>query len=196
MRSQFLEVCGEILAQTSKNGPLNMKIRTTLKAGQFHTAWWPASQIKITHAVGKKVVVSIPRWLAQKEALNANSIVAPMREADKQTLVQLHQRLFYIEEKILDQAERRHGSHGPKADDLRAGIATARSEVETAIDNYPMPKFSIPILAQKVKRIETAVKALVNAGPQPPKSKDEEEELKRLRSEPSRAASKPRRARR
>lgn len=177
MRSLNLEVCGQVLAKSSSNGPLNMKIRTTLKSGQFHTAWWPASQIKILHHEDDRVVVQIPRWLAQKEALNANSIVAPLKDRDKKVLAELGHRLYYIEERILDKAERRHGDHGQKAAELRSAIATARSEVETAIDSYPMPKLSLPILGQKVARIETAVKALVNAGPQPPLSKKTKEEL-------------------
>ena len=154
-----------------------MRIRITLKSGQFHTTWWPASQIKILHHDKDKVVFEIPRWLAQKEALNINSIVPPMTEADKKTLDEMKQRLYYIGDRVLDQAERRFKTKYPKGDEIRAAIVTVATEVDTALENFPIPKLSIPILNQKVSRIETAVKALVN-GPQPPSKSKKDDEVK------------------
>lgn len=171
-----------------------MKIRTKLKGGQFHTTWWPASQITIHNHHNDLVVFSVPRWLASKEALNPNSIIPPLSANDKTILAQLGSRLFYIEERILDQAERRHGDHGKKADQLRAEIAQVRAKVDAQIESFPFPNDSIAMLNLDVNRIERAVKSLVNRH-RPPSRDEEDEELKRPASA-SRSSKPQQRARR
>lgn len=181
MRSTDLEVCGQLLAKHQTTGPVSMRIRTKLKGGQFHTTWWPASQITIKHHKDDQVVFTVPRWLAAKEALNPNLIVPPLAPEDKTFIAQLASRLFYIEERVLDQALRRHSSRPEKgadetkakqfqrtfdglekkAKDLRSIIAAASTEVQTAHDNFPFPVQSLGMLKLKVVRIETAVKNLV-----------------------------------
>lgn len=180
MQNELL-ACGQLVWAEG----LSMRIKTRLRSGQFHNAFWPVSRIRILHRKDDNIVFSIPRWLANKEALNANSIIPPLNEQDKATLTSIAARLFYIEERVLDQAERRNGKLGPKADDARNRIVQMRDRVEKLQESFPFPLAgpSVAQMALETTRIETAIKTLINRS-QPPSK--EEDKTKRPSSPPAR----------